>query len=198
MNKKAFLGLLVVVVTLVVATAGCTSSTSPSSASASPSASASASASASPVPQNIAGYATYTNATAGIRLQYPSGWNVTEGGTSTRVVQLSSDTGTNVMLLKGGSAVSLEDEKNDAINVAMNLTSYNHTLVSTEKTTLAGMPAYNLTFAVTIQGQEIKQVVGVTVKDDQYYWLMLTSSPGNWNKDQKDFSNIFNSFAITS
>jgi PsbP-like protein len=189
MNKKAFLGLLVVVVTLVVATAGCTSSTNPSSASPSPSASA--------VPLNITGYANYANSTAGVRLQYPSGWNVTEGGSSTRVVKLSSDSGSNVIISKERYTGSLESYKDNAISGVLNITGFNYTLVSTEKTTLAGLPAYNTTFTATYLGQNAKQVVSITGKDNYYYLLTFTSTSEEWNMDQNYFSNIFNSFAIT-
>ncbi|MGZ4869804.1 MAG: hypothetical protein ACXV2F_05540, partial [Halobacteriota archaeon] len=82
MNKKVFFGPLVIVMMLAVATAGCTSSTNSSSGGASPSASA--------APQNISGYATYTNATAGVRIQYPPGWNVTAGGSNTTIVKFST------------------------------------------------------------------------------------------------------------
>jgi hypothetical protein len=190
MNKKAFLGLFVVVVMLVVATAGCTVSTNPSSPSASPNASA--------VPSNIAGYATYTNSTADVRIQYPSGWNVTEGGSSTRVVKLSSGSGTNVIVSKERYTGSLESYKDNAISGVLNITGYNYTLVSTEKTTLAGMPGYNMTFTATYLGQNAKQVVSITGKDNYYYLLTFTSTPEEWNMDQNYFSNIFNSFAITS
>jgi hypothetical protein len=191
MNKKAFLGLMVVVVTLIVASAGCTSITNPSSASASPSASA--------VPSNIAGYATYTNSTAGVRLQYPSGWNVSEsGGTSSRVVKLSAGSGSNVIVVNGGYTGSLESAKDGIISEVLNSTTLNYTLVSTEKTTLAGLPAYNMTFTTKYLGQDVKQVISLTGKDNQYYDLTFSSSPEDWNKDQTAFSNIFNSFAITS
>jgi len=195
MNKKAFLGILVVVVTLVVATAGCTFSTNPSSSSASPSAS---SPSASVVPQTIAGYSTYTNATAGVRLQYPSGWTVKEGGSSTRVVQMLADSGSNVIVNKGRQSGSLESARDAIISTMLNTTSYNYTLVSTEKTTLAGMPAYNVTFAAKYFGQDIKQVYSLAMRDGYYYSFIFSSSPEDWNQDQPVFSNIFNSFAITS
>ena len=80
--------------TLAVATTGCTFNTSTSSGSASPSASA--------VPQTIAGYSTYTNATAGVRVQYPSGWGVTEGGSETTVVTFHAPEGmANVLVISG-------------------------------------------------------------------------------------------------
>jgi hypothetical protein len=151
------------------------------------------------VPQNIPGYATYTNSTAGVRIQYPSGWNVNEsGGTSSRVVQLSSGSGSNVIVVKGGYTGSLEDARDGIISEVLNLTTPKYTLVSTEKTTLAGLPAYNMTFTTTYLGQDVKQVISLTGKDKYYYDLTFSSSPDQWNKDQNDFNNIFNSFAITS
>jgi hypothetical protein len=192
MNKKTFLGLLVVVVTLVVATAGCTSITNPLSGSASPSASA--------VPQNIPGYATYTNSTAGIRLQYPSGWNVTEGGKSLAVVEFTStDNVTSVAVLKYPVGTSsLEETQNAIVNGLLNQTTYKYTLVSTEKTTLAGMPAINSTLNASASGVTVTQRYSTTVKDNQAYSLLFTVYPENWNKYQNDFGNMSNSFAITS
>lgn len=193
MNKKAFLGLLVVVVTLVVATAGCTSSTNPSSASASPSASA--------VPQNIAGYATYTNATAGMRIQYPSGWGVTEGGSNLRVATFHAPEGaTSVMVISGpvSGKSSLEKLHNVSVNSLLNETGLNYTLVSTEKTTLAGMPAISSTLTATIGSITVKQIDQTTVKDNQAYALIYSTTSELWPKFQNDFSNMTNSFVITS
>lgn len=193
MDKKAFLGLLVVVVTLVVATAGCTSSTNPSSASASPSASA--------VPQNIAGYATYTNATAGMRIQYPSGWGVTEGGSNLRVATFHAPEGaTSVMVISGpvSGKSSLEELHNGSVNSLLNETSLNYTLVSTEKTTLAGMPAYNVTLTSSYLGVDLKQMQTIVKKDDQFYMISYTTALEQWPNYLDEINNMGNSLAFTS
>jgi PsbP-like protein len=190
MNKKVFLGLLVIVMTLAVATTGCTFNTSTSSGSASPSASA--------VPQTIAGYSTYTNATAGLRMQYPSGWNLTEGGTSTRVVKFSGPEGTNVILVKGRDSRSLDVVKDVFISSILNETSYNYTLVSTEKTTLAGMPAYNVTLTSSYLGVDLKQMQTIVKKDDQVYMISYTTALEQWPNYLDEINNMGNSLAFTS
>lgn len=192
MNKKVFLGLLAVVVTVAVATAGCTFSTNPSSSSASPSASA--------APQNITGYSTYTNATAGVRIQYPSGWNAIEGGRSSQVVLFKAPgnlTQVAVMLSPAGKS-SLEELQNGVVSGLLNETSLNYTLVSTENATLAGMPAINSTLDASASGVTITQRYTMTVKDNQYYALLFSTLAEDWNKNLNDFSNMSNSFAITS
>ncbi len=191
MNKKAFLGLLVVVVMLVVATAGCTSITNPFSGSASPSASA--------VPQNIPGYATYTNVSVGISIQYPSGWNVTEGGKTPKVVTFRApDNATNVVvLLSPVGTSSLEEIQNGVVSGLLNETSLNYTLVSIEKTTLAGNPAINSTLNASASGVTITQRYTTTVKYNQAYSLLFSTYAEDWNKYLNDFSNMSNSFAIT-
>jgi hypothetical protein len=197
MNKKVFFGLLVIVMMLAVATAGCTSSTNSSSGGASPSASA--------APQNITGYATYTNATAGVRIQYPSGWNVTEGRGNGSIVTFSALKGVvSVGLFLNNTSstkTNLDKFKNITVSEALNNTSsgLNYTLVSTEKTTLAGMPAYNLTLtATTSSGVTLKQMVMMTEKDYQVYQLTYVTTPALFPDYQNDFSNMTNSFAITS
>jgi len=194
MNKKVFLGLLVIVVTLAVATAGCTFSTNPSGGGASPSASA--------VPQNITGYSTYTNATAGVRIQYPSGWGVTEGGSETTVVTFHAPDGmANVQVISApvSGTKSVAELHNTSINGLLNMTSLNYTLVSTENTTLAGMPAYNSTLTTTmVAGTPMTQTVTTTVKDKQGYVLITTTTSKLLPNYQNDFSNMTNSFAITS
>ena len=192
MNKKVFLGLLVIVMTLAVATTGCTFNTSTSSGSANPSASA--------VPQNITGYSTYTNATAGVRVQYPSGWGVTEGGSETNVVTFHAPEGTtSVMVISGpvSGTKSVAELHNTMVNGLLNMT-LNYTLVSTENTTLAGMPAYNSTLTTTIAGIPMTQIFETTLKNNQGYALIFSTSSELLPKYQNDFNNMTNSFAITS
>jgi hypothetical protein len=193
MNKKAFLGLLVLVVTLAVATTGCTFSTNPSSGSASPSASA--------APQNITGYSTYTNATAGMRIQYPSGWGVTEGGSKAKVVTFHAPDGvTQVQILWSPASPkdSVAELHNSVLDAVLNETGLNYTLVSTENTTLAGMPAYNSTMTTTVAGIPMTQKIETTMKNNQAYEILFATSSELWPTVQNDFSNMTNSFAITS
>jgi hypothetical protein len=197
MNRKAFFGLLVVVMMLAVGTAGCTFSTNSSSGGASPS--------ASTAPQNNTGYATYTNATAGVRIQYPPGWNVTEGGSNTTIVMFSTPVGGfNVNVLLGYHNVSsvkesLDEFKNATVSDLASITSPKYTNVSTGETTLAGMPAYTLTATATTQsGVVVKQMMVMTEKDYQVYTLTYTATQGLFPDYQNDFSNMTSSFAITS
>lgn len=178
--------------TVAVATAGCTFNTNPSSGSASPS--------ASTAPQNITGYSTYTNATAGVRIQYPSGWGVTEGGSNSKVVKFNAPEGaTSVAVLSSPAGTSsLEELHNTIISGLLNETSYNYTLVSTEKTTLAGMPAITSTLTATIGDVTVKQRYVTMEKGDQWYSLIFSGDSEVWSKYQNDFSNMTNSFAITS
>ncbi|MEI7827577.1 MAG: PsbP-related protein [Euryarchaeota archaeon] len=148
----------------------------------------------------MAGYATYTNATAGIRIQYPSGWNAIEGGRSSQVVLFKAPgnlTQVAVMSSPAGKS-SLEELHNTIISGLLNETSYNYTLVSTEKTTLAGMPAITSTLTATIGDVTVKQRYVTMEKGDQWYSLIFSGDSEVWSKYQNDFSNMTNSFAITS
>jgi hypothetical protein len=199
MKKKAFFGLLVVVITLAVATAGCTSSTNSSSGGSSQPA-------ASTVPAASAVYSNYTNATAGVRLQYPLGWNITEGNGTGSATTFSPPGGGEayVGLIyndMSSSKRSLDEYKNGyVVSVTTEGNLYNYTLVSTENTTLGGMPAYNLTFTYTnpSNGLAMKLVTMVTMKDYKGYLLYYGAPSGSFPGYQNDFSNMANSFAITS
>jgi hypothetical protein len=59
---------------------------------------------------------------------------------------------------------------------ALNVTTLNYTLVSTEKMTLAGMPAYNLTITSPSDNGTITQMVMLTEKDYQVYWITYTAT----------------------
>jgi hypothetical protein len=188
MNKKVFFGLLVTVTMLATATAGCTSSTNSSSGGSS---------------QSIAGYATYTNATAGVSMQYPSGWKVTEGENGSIATFSTVDGVVNVKLLSYNVSTvkeSLDEFKNATVSGAIRslVPGLNWTLVSTENTTLAGMPAYNLTLTRTSNGVAIKQIATMTEKNYQVYDIVSSTTSALWPDYQNDFSNMTNSFAITS
>jgi PsbP len=199
MKKKAFFGLLVVVMALAVATAGCTSSTNSSSGGSSQPA-------ASTVPAASAVYSNYTNATAGVRLQYPLGWNITEGnGTGSATIFYPPGGGRAYVGLIYNNMPSnkptLDEYKNDlVVSFTTNGKDMNYTLVSTENTTLGGMPAYNLTFTYTIpsNGPAMKLVMMVTMKDYKGYLLYYGDTSGSFPDYQNEFSNMANSFAITS
>jgi len=131
-------------------------------------------------------------------MQYPSGWNLTEGGTSTRVVKFSGPEGTNVILVKGRDSRSLDVVKDVFISSILNETSYNYTLVSTEKTTLAGMPAYNVTLTSSYLGVDLKQMQTIVKKDDQVYMISYTTALEQWPNYLDEINNMGNSLAFTS
>ena len=200
MKKKVFFGLLVTVMMLAVATAGCTSSTNSSSGGSSQPAASTVPAAAF-VPQNNPGYLNYTNATAGVRIQYPPGWNVTEGNGSIVTFSPPGGVDANVKLSSTNMSdikPSLNEVKTIVTNDLLNNTKIQYTLVSTENTTLAGMPAFTLNLNATTSGISIKQEVASTLKDDQGYMLFYTATQGLFPDYQNDFSNMTSSFAITS
>jgi hypothetical protein len=200
MNKKPIIGLLVLVMTLAVATAGCTSSTNPSSSGSSQPAASTVPAAAF-VPQNNPGYLNYTNATAGVRIQYPPGWKVTEGNGSIVTFSAPGGVDANVILTSTNLSdikPSLDEVKTIVTNDLLNNTTLSYSVVSTENTTVAGMPAFTLTVNGTSSGITLKQEVTVTLKDYQAYELIYSSTQGVFPDYQSDFSNMTNSFAITS
>jgi hypothetical protein len=205
MYKKAFLWMLIIAMTLVVASAGCTSSTNPSSGGPSQPAASTVPA-ASFVPQNNPGYLNYTNATASVRIQYPSEWTATEGGSNATVMTFNN-LGRNASVSLTSSdwsstKPSLDEFKNILVNELLNgsrTIGLNYTVNSTEKTTLAGMPAYNLTLSATSpSGVAMKQLVMITMEDYQAYVLTFSTTQGLFPDYQNTFTNMANSFAITS
>lgn len=146
-------------------------------------------------------YVAYTNATAGVSIQYPFGWNVTEDGGNGSIVTFSEPrTDTNVYLgfhNASSTRESLDEYKNSMVQ-ALNDTTLNYTLVSTEKMTLAGMPAYNLTVTSPNDNGTITQMVMLTEKNYQVYWITYTATSKAFPTYQNDFSTMTNSFTITS
>jgi hypothetical protein len=148
-------------------------------------------------------YVTYTNTTVGVTIQHPFGWNVTEGGSNGSIVTFSEPkTDTSILLSwynESGTKESLKEFKNVTVSQFFNDTTLNYTLVSTEKTTLAGMPAYNLTLTATNEnGVAITQTVMMTEKDYEVCALVFSATSESFPTYQNDFSTMTNSFAITS
>ena len=73
MRKHFFVIIVALLVTATVCAAGCASNVTPSAV-------PSPTRSPTFVPKNISGYLNYTNRSAGIAIQYPPSWHLTEGG----------------------------------------------------------------------------------------------------------------------
>jgi hypothetical protein len=139
MNKKVLLGVLVAVMALAAATAGCTSSTNSSTNSSSTSA--------------VSGYLTYANATAGVSMQYPAKWNVSEGTNGSiatlSIATFSSPTGNAIVsvgaLNESFFNITLSEYRSSVVAV-VNLSGSNETVTNT---TIAGMPAFTFTNTTT-------------------------------------------------
>src|SRR5674476_263048 len=140
MNYWLKRGLLVLtVVVLLVGIAGCTSSSSPT---ATPTAQATATPQPTYVPKSTPGYLNYTNRSAGVAIQYPSSWNVTEGGVNITV--LFTLPGTAVAFSVGtedlsGVKPSLDEYAQLSLSV-MKENATNLVVLNSTNTTLAGYP----------------------------------------------------------
>ncbi|MGZ4862602.1 MAG: hypothetical protein ACXV2E_07475, partial [Halobacteriota archaeon] len=73
-RKHFFVVIVAVLLTATVCAAGCAANNS------SPTAVPSPTQNPAFVPKSISGYRNYTNSSAGIAIQYPSAWQLTQGG----------------------------------------------------------------------------------------------------------------------
>jgi predicted Zn-dependent protease len=184
MNKKVLFGVLVAVMMLAVAMAGCTSSTNSSTNSSSTSA--------------VSGYQTYANATAGVSMQYPSGWNVSEGtnGSIATFSPLTGNASVSVGALNESFFNMTLSEYRSNVVLAANLSGSNETVTNT---TIAGMPAFTFTNTTTYpSGITKKETLIATEKNGQLYTIIYEAAPEVFATYQSNFTAMVNSFAFTS
>jgi hypothetical protein len=173
----ALVVLLLVVASLLVA--GCTSSSSPT---ATPTAQATATPQPTYVPKSTPGYLNYTNRSAGVAIQYPSSWNVTEGGVNITV--LFTLPGTAVGFSVGtedlsGVKLPLDEYARLGLqNLKQNSSFTSVTLLNSTNTTLAGYPAHEFVFTAVETGVTMQFKAEITIIDNTGYTLMYGATKG--------------------
>jgi hypothetical protein len=196
MNYWLKRGLLVLtVVVLLVGIAGCTSSSSPT---ATPTAQATATPQPTYVPKSTPGYLNYTNRSAGVAIQYPSSWNVTEGGVNITV--LFTLPGTAVAFSVGtedlsGVKPSLDEYAQLSLSV-MKENATNLVVLNSTNTTLAGYPAHEFVVTAVETGITMRFKVEVTIIDNTGYALVYGATTGVFPDYAATADNMIASFHL--
>jgi hypothetical protein len=63
-------------------------------------------------------------------------------------------------------------------------------------TTLAGLPAYKIVYTATVDGDQLKVLQTVTVKDGKAYVITYKGAPGNYNTYLSAAQQMIDSFQI--
>jgi len=196
MNYWLKRGLLVLtVLVLLVGIAGCTSSSSPT---ATPTAQATATPQPTYVPKSTPGYLNYTNRSAGVAIQYPSSWNVTEGGVNITV--LFTVPGTAVEFGVGtddlsGVKPSLDEYAQLGLS-AMKENMTNFVVLNSTNTTLAGYPAHEFVVTAVSTGISMQFKIEVTIIDNTGYALVYGATTGVYPDYASTADNMIKSFHL--
>jgi len=92
---------------------------------------------------------------------------------------------------------TLDELKNVTLGGLLNNSTISYALVSSNSTSVAGLPAYILNLNASASGIAFQQQVVMTMKDYQGYVLYYSAAQGVFPDYQQDFNNMTSSFAIT-
>ncbi len=156
-----------------------------------------------PTPVPVPGNGTYVNATYGYAVTCPEGWFYTESGES---VWFSSpdkheEVRVNTNPLSGQGAADEENvlEALNATYVEDLRAGIDAEWVSTERTSLDGVPAYESVFSVPIVEEDrYTFVIRYAVRDDVVYSVMHTVFPEEYDIYSVDVSLVAESFRFLS
>ena len=197
MNYWLKRGLLVLtVVVLLVGIAGCTSSSSPT---ATPTAQATATPQPTYVPKSTPGYLNYTNRSAGVAIQYPSSWNVTEGGVNITVLFTLPGTAMGFSVGQpedlSGAKLPLDEYAQLGLS-AMKENMTNFVVLNSTNTTLAGYPAHEFVVTAVSTGISMQFKIEVTIIDNTGYALVYGATTGVYPDYASTADNMIKSFHL--
>lgn len=178
MRTKILLGVVSLLLILAVITTGCTTNTNQQSSTPSPSVTVKASPSTSTV-GNVT-FRSYSNSTLGVRLDVPSGWNISDDSNSTDFeVDFNSPYGDIIALMKYPSTLSLDE-------ITSRLNDYyqaeNHTLISSEDTTLGGLLAHKWHYTWISKGRVYERITIMAPQDGKINAIMYYSDRANFQR----------------
>jgi len=194
MRKHFFVITVALLLTATVCVAGCTNNNS------SPTPSASATRSATFVPKNISGYRSYTNSSAGIAIQYPPSWQLTEPGGNIANAYFSvsgADLSFTIAAPESfsGQSMTLDGFSQGLISaLQQNATNFTYKL---SNTTLAGYPAQKIVFTLVSGGATRKGIIELTLVNDTGYALTYEAAQGVYPTYVGIAQNMMQSFNIT-
>jgi hypothetical protein len=152
------------------------------------------------VPKNISGYRNYTNSSAGVAIQYPPSWQLTEGGGAgaTAFFNVSGvDMSFSIATENSGQIATLDGYSQDLITALQqnaNLTDFTH---SSSNTTLAGYPAQKLVFTFVSNGTTRQGMVELTLANSNGYALSYVATQAVYPTYVGVAQNMMQSFNIT-
>jgi len=195
MRKHFFVIIVALLLTATVCAAGCTSNNT------SPTPSASATRSPTFVPKDNSGYRNYTNSSAGIAIQYPTSWQLTEPGGAyvNAFFNVSGVSGVSFTIAapENLQGVTLNDYAQDLIlALQQNATSFN--LLNSSNTTLAGYPAQKLVFTLVSGGTTNQGMVELTLVNNTGYALTYYATQAEYPSYVGIAQNMMQSFNITT
>jgi len=195
MRKHFFVIIVALLLVATVCAAGCTSNNT------SPTPTASATRSPTFAPKNISGYRNYTNSSAGVAIQYPPSWQLTEPGGIYANAYLNvsgADMSFTIAAPENfsGQSVTLDGYSQDLIS-ALQQNATNFTF-SSSNTTLAGYPAYKLVFTIVSGGTTRQGIIELTVVNNTGYALTSVASQDVYSTYAGIAQNMMQSFNITT
>jgi len=176
MTKKTIILLICAVLLVSALTAGCTSNVGNTTPSASPT-------------------NTY-DSTRGFIIKYPSDWTKEEQSSLVLFVtptnKATENLNVQVMNLSANRTLATltEDLKSSAQS------SENFTQIEATNTTLAGLPAYKIVYTATVDGEHLKVLQTLTVKDGKAYIITYKAVPSNYDKYVSAAQQMIDSFQI--
>jgi hypothetical protein len=153
------------------------------------------------VPKNNAGYLNYTNRSAGIAIQYPSSWQLAQGGVNaTASFNVSGvDMSFTVATPENLPGQTLDQFSQDLVSsLQQNGNLANFTLLNSSNTSLAGYPAHKDVFTlVNPAGIATQGMVELTLVNGTGYALTYVASQGVYSTYLGAAQNMMQSFNIT-
>lgn len=147
-------------------------------------------------------WATYSNSSLGISIQYPQDWTKVEGAAGTVVTFQSPQSSASDDFLENLNIV-VEDLSSQPmtlseyveLNVNM-LKQYipSYKLIDSSSTTLAGMPAQKLVYTGELQQYALKWMQIISIKNNVAYVISYTATESSYSSNLETAQHMIDSF----
>jgi tetratricopeptide (TPR) repeat protein len=146
-------------------------------------------------------FLSYKNPIHGIAIEYPSNWVKKEpqNRSSNDIVTFISPGSAVVNIGGGGPALNISLEQWSRLAIDLLRKSFtNFTLVASNSTTLAGLPAREIAFSGTIPSSGHRDVVLeiLTIKDGSRFWIAAVVNQRDFSNFQPTLQKMINSFSF--
>jgi hypothetical protein len=142
---------------------------------------------------------TYTS-TKGYSIAYPSDWGKPEEQKSGSFVVFLTPTNNvtenlNVQVVNLSANDTLATVTDDLTSNAQGYDNFKQ--IEASNTTLAGLPAYKIVYTATVNGDQLKLLQTVTVKDGKAYVITYKGAQANYGTHLSAAQQMIDSFKIT-